>query len=62
MEFKFVKDIYDKGRYINLDHVVYVAKIEKAEEVFQLTGKTELDKCYVVYMTNGQTIVLKNMF
>ena len=61
MEIKFVRDVFGNGWYINPDHIVYAAKIEKPEEVSKVTGSNELKKCYVLHMTNGQTFVIENM-
>lgn len=61
MDTKYARDVFKKGWYINTGYIIYAEKIEDPTEVFKLTKNTELNKCYVLHMIDGQIIILENM-
>lgn len=58
---KVVKDIFGVYWYVNEDHIVVAKKVTEPTEILKLTGRDDLKKCYILYMSNNTEIVIENM-
>ena len=54
---KLIKDVFGTAWYI----IVCVKMLINQLEITQLTRKCDLEKCYILYMSNGKEIIIKNM-